>query len=73
MRPNPEPARDLTREKREGAALVMRTIEELIEDVHREAIRAPFPIDEVVYRRVGRDPFVPVLYAGSLGAPVCVF
>ena len=32
----------------------MRTIGELIEAVHEEAIRAAFPIDEVVYRRAGR-------------------
>jgi len=51
----------------------MRTVAELIEDVEREARRAPFPVDTEVYRRSGRDPHVPVLFAGSLDAPVCVF
>jgi uracil-DNA glycosylase len=50
----------------------MRTIEALIEAVRREAGRAAFPVDEPVYRRAGRDPLVPILYAGSLEAPVCV-
>lgn len=51
----------------------MRTIAELIEAVEAEARRAPFPVDTEVYRRAGRDPDVPVLYAGSLDALVCVF
>lgn len=51
----------------------MRTIEQLIEAVHREAVRADFPVDTPVYERAGRDPLTPVLYAGSLDAPVCVF
>lgn len=51
----------------------MRTVEQLLADIEREARRAPFPIDEEVYRRAGRDPHVPVLFAGSLDAPVCVF
>jgi uracil-DNA glycosylase len=52
---------------------IMRTIAELVEDVHQEAIRAEFPIDEPVYRRAEKDPFRPILFAGSLDAPVCVF
>jgi uracil-DNA glycosylase len=51
----------------------MRTIEQLIEAVHAEAVRAGFPVDEPVYRRAEKDPFVPILYAGSLEAPVCLF
>ena len=51
----------------------MRTIEQLIDDVTREARRAPFPVDVEVYRKAGRDPEAPVLFAGSLAAPVCVF
>ncbi len=51
----------------------MRTIEQLVEAVHREAIRAEFPVDEPVYRRAGKDPWRPILFAGSLEAPLCVF
>jgi len=51
----------------------MRTIEALIEAIHLEATRAGFPVDETVYRRSGKDPELPILYAGSLEAPVCVF
>lgn len=50
-----------------------RTLEDLIEAVHREALRADFPIDEPVYRTAGKDPKRPILLAGSLDAPVCVF
>jgi len=50
-----------------------RTVEDLIEAVHREALRADFPVDEPVYRRVDKDPRRPILFAGSLDAPVCVF
>ena len=49
----------------------MRTVESLIAEVEREARRAEFPIDTPVYERAGRDPLVPILYAGSLAAPVC--
>jgi uracil-DNA glycosylase len=51
----------------------MRTIAELIEAVYAEATRAEFPIDESVYRGEQKDPFRPILSAGSLDAPVCVF
>lgn len=51
----------------------MRTIADLIEDVRREAARAEFPVDLPVYEKASKDPTVPVLYAGSLDAPVCVF
>jgi len=51
----------------------MRTIEQLIEAVRQEAARSEFPVDAPVYERAGRDPGEPVLYAGSLDAPVCVF
>ncbi|GAC1467329.1 MAG: hypothetical protein NVSMB9_08830 [Isosphaeraceae bacterium] len=49
----------------------MRPVEQLSDAIHREALRAEFPVDEPVYQRVGRDPFRPILYAGSLDAPVC--
>ncbi len=51
----------------------MQTINDLIKAIHQEALRAGFPVDEAVYRRAERDPEVPILYAGSLSAPVCVF
>jgi uracil-DNA glycosylase len=51
----------------------MRSIEALIEAVREEARRAEFPVDTSVYERAGKDPTEPVLFAGSLGAPVCVF
>ena len=51
----------------------MRTLNALIEAVHREAKRAEFPVDTAVYQRSDKDPTRPILYAGSLDAPVCVF
>lgn len=51
----------------------MRTIAQLIEAVHKEARRADFPIDRPVYEKADKDPTRPVLFAGSLEAPVCVF
>ncbi len=50
-----------------------RTLNALIEAVHREAKRADFPVDTAVYERSEKDPTRPILYAGSLDAPVCVF
>jgi uracil-DNA glycosylase len=51
----------------------MSTIDKLLERIHREAERADFPVDEPVYTKVGKDPKRPILFAGSLKAPVCVF
>lgn len=51
----------------------MRTIADLIEDVRHEAVRSEFPVDTAVYEKAGKDPSEPVLFAGSLKAPVCVF
>src|SRR5690242_19863673 len=50
-----------------------RSLEDLIEAIHREALRADFPIDEPVYEKAKKDPKRPILFAGSLDAPVCVF
>jgi uracil-DNA glycosylase len=47
-------------------------IDRLLAAVRREADRAEVPIDEPVYRRSGRDPRDPILFAGSLEAPVCI-
>ncbi len=48
------------------------SISELIAAVRREADEAEFPIDEPVYQRAGRDPKDPILFAGTLAAPLCV-
>ena len=44
-----------------------------IEAVHQEALRAEFPVDTPVYEKAGKDPTMPILFAGSLEAPVCIF
>ena len=51
----------------------MRTIRALIEAVQQEAARADFPVDTPVYDKAKKDPTMPVLYAGSLDAPTCIF
>lgn len=51
----------------------MRTIDALVQAVRREAERAEFPIDRPIYERAEKDPLEPVLCAGRLEAPVCVF
>jgi uracil-DNA glycosylase len=51
----------------------MRSLESLIEAIHREALGAEFPIDVPVYQRVDKDPKRPILCAGTLDAPLCVF
>ena len=51
----------------------MDDISQLIEAVQAEAKRAPFPVDTPVYERVEKDPSRPILFAGSLDAPFCVF
>ena len=48
------------------------SIPELIAAVRREADKSEFPIDEPVYRRAGRDPKEPILFAGDLKAPLCI-
>src|SRR5947209_13820640 len=51
----------------------MGTIAQLVDSIHHEARRAPFPVDAAVYEKAAKDPAVPILYAGSLDAPICVF
>jgi uracil-DNA glycosylase len=48
-------------------------LDALIAAVRGEAQRAEFPVDQPVYEKAGKDPLDPVLFAGSLNAPVCVF
>jgi uracil-DNA glycosylase len=50
-----------------------RTIDELIEAVRQEAMREEMPIDTPIYLHAKKDPFQPILYAGSLAASVCFF
>ena len=50
----------------------MRTIDQLLESIRNEASRAEFPIDRPVYERAGKNPLDPILFAGSLDAPICV-
>ena len=50
-----------------------RTVEELCQNIQALARREDFPIDLPVYERVQKDPFQPILFAGSLDAPVCIF
>lgn len=47
-------------------------IEGLILRAEAEARREPFPVDEPVYAKAHRDPCRPILFAGSLDAPVAV-
>lgn len=49
-----------------------KTIEQLVDLAEAEARREPFPVDEPVYEKAERDPLRPVLYGGSLTAPVCI-
>ena len=51
----------------------MRNVNTLIADVRREAEHADFPVDRPVYEKAGKNPFDPVLFAGSLTSPVCIF
>jgi uracil-DNA glycosylase len=44
----------------------------LLEAIKHEARRAEFPVDCEVYTRSGRDPNVPILFAGSLEASLCI-
>jgi uracil-DNA glycosylase len=51
----------------------MPDLQQLLKEIEAEARRAPFPIDVPVYEQVGRDPYVPVAYAGDLKARICSF
>lgn len=51
----------------------MPTMEQLLVNLEQEARRAHFPVDCEVYERFGKDPARPVLFAGTLSAPICVF
>jgi uracil-DNA glycosylase len=51
----------------------MLTIENLINQVQKEAKREDFPIDFPVYESAKKDPTHPVLYGGNLKSPLCFF
>lgn len=51
----------------------MRTLDQLVEEIHQIALGYAFPIDVPVYEQAGRAPGGPILCAGSLDAPFCVF
>lgn len=42
----------------------------LLAEIAAEALREPFPLDLPVYEAAGRDPAAPILFSGSLTAPV---
>lgn len=51
----------------------MNDINALLQEIEAEARRTEFPIDVEVYEKVGKDPLVPVAYAGNFSARVCSF
>lgn len=54
-----------------GDLSTVHNLTEMLAEIEREARRSEFPIDRPVYERAGRDPLVPVMWAGSLAARVC--
>lgn len=51
----------------------MEGIDKLRSDIEAEARREEVSLDEVPYRKAGRDPRVPILYAGSLDSKLGFF
>jgi uracil-DNA glycosylase len=51
----------------------MSIIQSLSEDIQREFQKAPFPVDEQVYRKATLDPSQPILCAGSPNSRLCFF
>ncbi len=49
------------------------SLQSLIQQMQQEAQKEEFPIDQAVYTSAKRDPFAPILYAGSLKSPICFF
>lgn len=48
-------------------------VDKVLIDMETEARREPFPIDSPTYEAFGKDPLVPIAYAGSFDAHVCSF
>lgn len=51
----------------------MSTIENLIEQIQKEAQRAEFPLDIPVYESVKKEATKPILYFGNLKSNICFF
>jgi len=51
----------------------MADIQTLLDEIEAEARREEFPVDREVYEKAGRDPMVPIAYAGSFDARICSF
>lgn len=51
----------------------MPDINQLIEQIHKEAQRESFPIDEAIYQEAGLNPLMPILYGGNLESSLCIF
>lgn len=51
----------------------MPTIEDLINQIQKEAQREEFPIDIPVYENCQKDPTKPILYYGNLKSNICFF
>lgn len=48
-------------------------LSQLLVKLEEEARREDFPIDTPVYTKYGKDPLVPILFAGSPNSKVCFF
>lgn len=53
--------------------IAMSEIDQLIDQIHQEAQRESFPVDEPIYQDAGLDSRKPILYAGNLESQVCFF
>jgi len=51
----------------------MTVSEQILAEIEAEARRAEFPVDAPVYEAAGRDPMVPIAFAGNPLARVCSF
>lgn len=51
----------------------MSTLTSILAGIEAEAKRAPFDVDTAVYKRARRQPTSPILVAGNVEAPLCLF
>jgi uracil-DNA glycosylase len=51
----------------------MSNIDTILAEIEAEARREAFPVDSPVYEAVGKDPLVPIAFAGNPAARVCSF
>jgi uracil-DNA glycosylase len=51
----------------------MSSLTQILRDIEVEAKREPFDLDIDVYKRAKRPPNVPILLAGNVEAPLCLF